>query len=385
MTLDCPNGLGSANTPLHIVALPGDGIGPEMVAAAKTVLNAITQIFGIQVRWTEGLIGGAAIDAHGVPFPEATKTLVQDCHAVFLGSVGDFKYDTLDPSIRPEQGLLAIRKALGLFANIRPVKIWPQLVNASTLKPEVLEGTDLVVVRELTGGLYFSQPKGRDGDKAVDTLAYTTAEIERIAHVAFQLAQTRRKQVCSVDKANVLATSQLWRDVVTEVATHYPDVALSHMYVDNAAMQLIRNPRDFDVLLTENTFGDILSDEAAMLAGSLGMLPSSSLGASQTDGGFALGLFEPCHGSAPQFKGLDRLNPIAQILSLAMLLDHCGFSPAAEAIHAAVYAVLSQGQHTEDIPLPHGTCLGTQAMANAIAKGVLQHTPLPAEHTALSV
>ncbi len=359
-----------------IAVLPGDGIGPEVVAQGIKVLKAFEQKFNVAFDLTYGDIGGAGIEAAGVPLPPATLALAQAADAVYLGSVGDFKYDAIDPKIRPEQGLLQIRKAMGLFANLRPVTGYRCLEHVSTLKPEVVSGIDLLVVRELTGGLYFGQPKGREGsgpdEKAFDTLVYSRYEIERIARSAFELAMTRRKELCSVDKANVLASSQLWREVVIEVATDFPEVALSHMYVDNAAMQLVLNPAQFDVILTENTFGDILSDEASMLTGSLGMLPSASLGAVK-ENGRRQALYEPCHGSAPQLAGQDKANPIAQILSLAMLLDSSfGLTQEAAQISAAVEQVLNAGHRTFDIVEPGKTAIGTEQLGSLIAEALLK-------------
>ncbi|MDH4379073.1 MAG: 3-isopropylmalate dehydrogenase [Vampirovibrionales bacterium] len=359
-----------------IAILAGDGIGPEIMAQALKVLNAIETVFGYQFTYEYGAIGGAGIDESGVPLPEKTLKLAQSADAVLLGAVGGPQYDTLEPSIRPEQGLLQIRKALGLYANLRPVKAYEALLHASTLKPEVLRGVDMLVVRELTGGLYFGEPKWRTDDEAVDTMRYTRAEIERIAHVAFKAAQQRRGKVISVDKANVLKTSQLWRDVVEGVAKCYPTVELSHLYVDNAAMQLILNPQPMDVVLTENMFGDILSDEASMLTGSLGMLPSASLNAS-LDG--SIGLYEPSHGSAPTLAGKDIANPIAQILSVAMMLTYSfNALEAAKAIEDAVDTVLSQGLRTADIAEADSPVVGTTAMGDAIAASVLSNAKVTA-------
>lgn len=357
----------TTETPLRIAVLPGDGIGPEVVRQGLKVLEAFAQRFGLAYLVGEGPIGGAAIDKHGVPLPPATLALAQDSHAVLLGAVGAPQYDTLDPAIRPERGLLQIRKALDLYANLRPVTLYPALLHTSTLKPEVLEGVDLLVVRELTGGLYFGEPKHRDQQHAVDTLAYHRNEIERIAHTAFQMAQQRRGQVCSVDKANVLVSSQLWREVVETVARQYPNVTLTHQYVDNAAMQLIRNPRQYDVLLTENTFGDILSDEASMLCGSLGMLASASLG---TRG---IALYEPSHGSAPDIAGQDKANPIATVLSIKLLLSTtAGMPEQAQAIDQAINQVLSQGYRTADIAESGSTVIGCNAMGDKLAEALAQ-------------
>lgn len=349
-----------------IAVLPGDGIGPEIVAQAIKTLHAIESRFGLSFTLEMAPIGGAGIDSAGVPLPDSTLALAQAADAVLLGAVGDYKYDHLDPAIRPEQGLLQIRKALGLYANLRPVKAHTALLHASTLKPEIVDGIDILVVRELTGGLYFGQPKHREADYALDTMRYERHEIERIAHTAFKLARTRRAQVCSVDKANVLTTSQFWREIVIGVARQYPEVALDHMYVDNASMQLIRNPRQFDVLLTENTFGDILSDEASMLTGSLGMLPSASLG----EGRHAM--YEPSHGSAPKYAGQNKVNPIAQILSAAMMLEHSFALPqAARQIEQAICQVLDAGLRTYDIAEPGARVVGTAEMGDAVAKALL--------------
>ncbi|MFM7390160.1 MAG: 3-isopropylmalate dehydrogenase [Vampirovibrionales bacterium] len=348
-----------------LAVLPGDGIGPEVCEEALKVFKTVCAAQGIAYEIHHGLIGGCAVDATGVPLPEASLKLAQDCGTVLLGAVGDFKYDTLDPAIRPEQGLLQIRKAMGLFSNVRPVKAYPALLQASTLKQEVIEGVDIVVVRELTGGLYFGQPKRQEADYAVDTLEYKREEIERIAHNAFQLAQGRRKQVCSVDKANVLASSRLWRAVVEDVALQYPDVALTHQYVDNTAMQLILNPRQYDVILTENTFGDILSDEASMLTGSLGMLSSASYGQG------AMALYEPSHGSAPTIAKQDKANPLATILSLTLLFTSSLHRPdLGQVIDDAVQAVLEQGLRTADIMAEGCTLVGTHAMGDAVVEAV---------------
>lgn len=360
------------STAHKIAVLPGDGIGPEVVEQALKVLKAVEQKFGLRFETEIALIGGAAIDAEGIPLPEKTLKLAQEADAVFLGSVGDFKYDNLDPKIRPEQGLLQIRKAMGLYANLRPVKGYKCLEHISTLKPEVVSGIDMMIIRELTGGLYFGQPKGREGDKAFDTMLYTKAEIERIARVGFEAAMKRSKKLLSVDKANVLASSQLWRDVVIEMAKEYPTVELSHMYVDNAAMQLILNPKQFDVMLTENTFGDILSDEASMLTGSLGLLPSASLGA-EASNGRRKALYEPCHGSAPQFKGQNKVNPIAQILSLAMMLEYSfGYAKEATQIEQAIEQVLEAGYRTFDVMGPGATEVSTSEMGDRIAEALLK-------------
>lgn len=333
-----------------VAVLPGDGIGPEIVGEAIKVLRLMGRRFSVEFGLTEGLIGGASIDANGVPLTGSVLKLALESDAVLLGAVGGPKWEALDYSIRPERALLALRKELGLFANLRPAMIYKDLIGASTLKPEVIDGVDLLVVRELTGGLYFGTPKGvetlPDGtERGVNTMVYTTPEIERIAAVGFEVARKRRKKLCSVDKANVLETTELWRRVVIKVGKEYPDVELSHMYVDNCAMQLIRNPRQFDVIVTENTFGDILSDEASMLTGSIGMLPSASLGATKNRA-----MYEPIHGSAPDIAGKGIANPIATILSVAMMLKYSfEMEEASDLIEKAVESVLAKGLRTADI------------------------------------
>lgn len=359
-----------------IAVLPGDGIGPEIVDQGIKVLKSFEKKFGASFELEYAPIGGAGIESDGVPLPEKTLKLSQEADAVFLGAVGDYKYDDLDPKIRPEQGLLQIRKALGLYANLRPVKGVKCLEHISTLKPEVIENIDIMVVRELTGGLYFGQPRGREGsgaqEKAYDTMLYTRPEIERIARVGFELAMSRQKRMISVDKANVLSSSQLWRDVVTEVGKDYPEVELSHMYVDNASMQLIRNPRQFDVLLTENTFGDILSDEASMLTGSLGMLASASLGEKKSDGK-RFAMYEPSHGSAPKYAGQNKVNPIAQIMSLALMLEYSfGYKKEAAQIEQAIESVLNAGYRTYDIMGPGATQVGTSDIGDRVAEALLK-------------
>jgi 3-isopropylmalate dehydrogenase len=353
----------------NIVLLPGDGIGPEIVAEAAKVFDALNAKFGLGLTRTEKIVGGAAYDATGHPLPPDTLEACKAADAVLLGAVGGPKYDTIEPpDLRPERGaLLPLRKHLGLYANLRPAILSPALAAASALKAEIVGGgLDILVVRELTGGLYFGQPKSNDGERAVDTCVYTRAEIERIARVAFEAAGKRGKRLCSVDKANVLETSRLWRSVVHEVAKEYPDVELSDMLVDNAAMQLVRDPRQFDVIVTENLFGDILSDEASMLTGSLGMLPSASLGTRQTDYG-VFGLYEPCHGSAPDIAGKGVANPLATILSAAMLLRYSlGREDAATAVENAVAAVLDKGLRTPDIAAPGQPTVGTVAMGEAV-------------------
>jgi len=341
---------------MKVVVLPGDGIGPEIVAEGRKVLEAVATRFDLKLEFEEALLGGIAIDETGTALPEDTLEKCRAADAVLLGAIGGPKWDTTDPhKPRPEQGLLGIRKGLGLYANIRPVKVFPALVGASTLKREVVEAVDLVVVRELTGGIYFGE-RARVDARAYDTCEYTTAEVERIARTAFEIAKGRRRLLHSVDKANVLETSRLWRETVVRVATHYPDVKLEHQLVDNTAMQLIRNPGQFDVIVTENLFGDILSDEAAMLVGSLGMLPSASLG----EPGYP-GLFEPIHGSAPDIAGEGIANPLATILSVAMMLRHSLGSPAgAESIEAAVEKVLADGLRTPDIMGTVGEWMGSR-------------------------
>ncbi len=350
-----------------IAVLPGDGIGPEIVSQAVRVLDRIAERYGVSFETAHALVGGAAYDATGHPLPPETLEVCKRSDAVLFGAVGGPKWDNLPPALRPEAGaLLPLRKELGLYANLRPALLFPALAEASPLKPQVLgEGLDILVVRELTGGIYFGQPKERrdEGRTAVDTCLYTEAEVERIAHVAFRAARQRRNKVTSVDKANVLETSRLWREVVTRVAQQYPDVELQHMLVDNAAMQLIRNPRQFDVILTENMFGDILSDEAAMLTGSLGMLPSASLG----EGTF--GLYEPVHGSAPDIAGQGVANPLATILSVAMMLRHSfGMNEAASDIEKAVDAALREGYRTPDIWQEGCHKVGTIEMTHAVIK-----------------
>ncbi|MDN5277636.1 MAG: 3-isopropylmalate dehydrogenase [Clostridiales bacterium] len=354
---------------MKIAVIPGDGIGPEVVKQAIVVLEAVAQKFGHRFEFQEVLMGGAALDAVGVPLPDETLEVCLKSDAVLLGAVGGPKWDDMPGHLRPEAGLLGIRKGLNLFANLRPAKVFPQLKSASTLKEEVLgEGLDILVVRELTGDVYFGD-KGRaeipGGQKAWDTAVYSTHEVERVAHVAFKIARGRRRKVTSVDKANVLESSRLWREVVSRVGQQYPDVELSHMYVDNAAMQLIRNPGQFDVILTTNMFGDILSDEAAMLTGSLGMLPSASLGEGK------LGLYEPVHGSAPDIAGQDKANPIATILSAAMMLRYSfGLEQEAQAVEDAVSRVLEQGYRTADIATPGTIVVGTREMGHLIAQNL---------------
>jgi 3-isopropylmalate dehydrogenase len=349
---------------MKIAILSGDGIGPEIVAQAVRILEALRGD-GLKLELEPGLLGGCAVDAAGEPFPEATRRLVSDADAVILGAVGGPQYDALPRHLRPERGLLGIRKALDLFANLRPAILYPELAGASTLKPEVVAGLDILIVRELTGDIYFGEPRGieRREDQRVgyNTMIYSEAEIRRIARVGFQAARKRNRRLCSIDKMNVLECTQLWRDVVTETAQEYPDVELAHMLVDNAAMQLVRNPRQFDVMVTGNMFGDILSDEASMLTGSIGMLPSASLDER------GKGLYEPIHGSAPDIAGKDIANPLATILSVAMMLRYT-FDLEAEAIRIeeAVKAVLAQGYRTMDIDEPGMKRVGTSAMGDAV-------------------
>jgi 3-isopropylmalate dehydrogenase len=364
---------------MKIAILPGDGIGAEIVAQAERVLTALDLRFETE----HAPVGGTAYEAHGHPLPEATLALAKAADAVLFGAVGDWKYDTLPRALRPEQAILGLRKSLGLFANFRPAICYPELVAASSLKPELVAGLDVLIIRELTGDIYFGQPRGRrdapDGAfagaaEAFDTMRYTRPEIERIAHVAFRAARQRSKRVTSVDKANVLETFQFWKDVVTDVHRDYPDVALEHMYVDNAAMQLVRAPKSFDVVVTGNMFGDILSDEAAMLTGSIGMLPSASLDA----GG--KGLYEPSHGSAPDIAGKDIANPLATILSLAMMLRFSLQKPEAAArVERAVQDVLASGLRTADIWSSGTTKVGTRAMGEAVV-AALAGKPITTKH-----
>ena len=351
---------------IKILILPGDGIGPEVVAEAVKVLSFLNNTHGLGLEMEQALVGGGAYDTHGHPLPPETLALAKVADAVLLGAVGGYKWDSLDMSLRPEKGLLGLRAGLGLFANLRPAILYPQLADASTLKPEVVAGLDIMIVRELTGGIYFGEPRGvhklDSGERVgVNTLVYKESEIRRIAKVAFDTAMLRGRRVCSVDKANVLECTALWRQVVTDVASGYPDVSLSHMYVDNAAMQLVCAPKQFDVMVTTNMFGDILSDCAAMLTGSIGMLPSASLDA----GG--KGMYEPIHGSAPDIAGKGIANPLATILSAAMMLRYSLNQPAlAERVEAAVGEVLSQGLRTADIHREGARKVGTVAMGDAV-------------------
>jgi 3-isopropylmalate dehydrogenase len=352
-----------------IAVLAGDGVGREIVPEAVKVLQAIGEKYQHTFEFTSADIGGQAIDKVGVPLPQETLALAKQSDAVLLGAVGGPKWEGLEYSLRPERALLGIREALGLYANLRPAKVYPNLVDASTLKREVIEGIDILVVRELTGGIYFGKPKGIEKlpngeERGVNTEVYTTEEIRRIGKVAFEAARKRRKKVTSVDKANVLESSELWRRVMIEVQKSYPDVELHHIYVDNAAMQLVRNPRQFDVMVCNNIFGDILSDEAAMLTGSIGMLPSASIGA-------RVGLFEPIHGSAPDIAGKNIANPIATIASAGMMLSYAfKLEKEAEAIEQAIVKTLDMGYRTKDIQSPGTRVVGTTEMGDAILRNL---------------
>ena len=355
----------------QILILPGDGIGPEIVAEARKVLEAADKKFTLGLSFDEDLMGGSSIDAHGVPLTDSALAKARAADAILLGAVGGPKWDKIDRAIRPEQGLLQMRSKLELFANLRPALLYPQLVDSSSLKPEVVSGLDILIVRELTGGIYFGQPRGirtlDNGEReGYNTYVYKESEIERIGRIAFEMAQKRQGRVCSVDKANVLEVTMLWREVMDRLAPEYPDVELSHMYVDNAAMQLVRAPKQFDVLVTGNMFGDILSDAAAMLTGSIGMLPSASLNQ------HGQGMYEPCHGSAPDIAGQGLANPLAAILSAAMMLRYSlDMAPAAESIEAAVGRVLDQGLRTTDIATENSTKVSTQEMGDAVVKQLL--------------
>ncbi len=355
---------------MKIAVLPGDGIGPEIIAEAVKVLNALGESFEMETA----PVGGAGFEAKGHPLPEDTLKLAKEADAILFGAVGDWKYDTLARELRPEQAILGLRKHLSLFANLRPAICYPELTEASSLKPEIVAGLNILIVRELNGDIYFGSPKGirtaSDGlfpgtREGFDTMRYSEPEVERIAHVAFQAAQKRQKRVCSVDKANVLETSQLWKEVMTRIGKEYPDVELSHMYVDNAAMQLVKAPKAFDVVVTGNLFGDILSDEAAMLTGSIGMLPSASLDKNNK------GLYEPSHGSAPDIAGKGVANPLATILSAAMMLRYSlGKAEQADRIEAAVQKVLAQGYRTGDIKTAGCQLVGTREMGEAVLKAL---------------
>ena len=350
----------------RITLLPGDGIGPEIMSVAVDVLKVVGKRFDISFEFSTALIGGAAIDETGEPLPPLTLDMCRNSDSVLLAAIGGYKWDSLPANLRPEAGLLGLRAGLGLFANLRPAKIIPQLIDASSLKREIVEGVDIMVVRELTGGIYFGKPKGifatETGEKrGVNTMVYTESEIERIGRVAFEIAQKRGGKLCSVDKANVLEVSKLWRERITQLSSEYTDVELSHLYVDNAAMQLVRAPKQFDTIVTGNLFGDILSDAAAMLTGSIGMLPSASLG---TD---SPGVYEPVHGSAPDIAGKNLANPLAQVLSAAMMLRYALNQPqAADLIENSVLQVLQQGYRTGDIMSPEMKLVGCQAMGEAL-------------------
>ena len=349
-----------------ILVLPGDGIGPEIMAQALKVLECLQRDFGLDVAIEHGLVGGASYEASGRPLTEETLQRARAADAVLLGAVGGPKWESLDIALRPEKGLLGLRAGLGLFANLRPAMLYPQLAGASTLKPEVVSGLDIMIVRELTGGIYFGQPRGirrlDNGERqGFNTLVYSESEIERIGRVAYEIAQKRGKRLCSVDKANVLECTELWREVMTGLQPEYPDVSLSHMYVDNAAMQLVRAPKQFDVMVTTNMFGDILSDCASMLTGSIGMLPSASLSSS------GQGMYEPIHGSAPDIAGKGIANPLGTILSAAMMLKYSLDRPQlAERIGRAVVRVLDQGLRTADIHTPETRRVSTEEMGTAV-------------------
>ena len=349
-----------------ILILPGDGIGPEIVTEAVKVLATLRDDHGLDITMDEALVGGAAIDATGHPLPDATLDLAKESDAILLGAVGGHKWESLDISVRPEKGLLGLRSELNLFANLRPAILYPQLAGASTLKPEVVSGLDIMIVRELTGGIYFGQPRGirtlDNGEReGFNTLVYRESEVERICRVAFDIAMKRNRKLCSVDKANVLECTEMWREVATATGEDYPEVDLSHMYVDNAAMQLVRMPKQFDVMVTTNMFGDILSDAAAMLTGSIGMLPSASLDENSK------GMYEPIHGSAPDIAGQNRANPLATILSVAMMLRYTLDEPGmAERIEAAVNGVLDRGLRTVDIMSEGMTEVTTEEMGDAV-------------------
>jgi len=351
---------------INIAVLPGDGIGPEITAQAIRVLKRLSEQGMFGLNYEEAPVGGAGYRAAGHPLPPATLALAQKSQAILFGAVGDFSLDHLPRELRPEQAILGLRKALQLFANFRPAVIYPELAEASTLKPEIVSGLDIMIIRELTGDIYFGQPRGirilENGEReGFDTMVYRESEIRRIGHVAFQAARKRAKRLCSVDKANVLETTQLWRDVMIEVSAEYPDVELTHMYVDNAAMQLLKNPKQFDVMVTGNMFGDILSDEASMLTGSIGMLPSASLDANNK------GLYEPIHGSAPDIAGQNLANPLATILSAAMMLRYSfGLTQAADKIESAVRATLASGVATGDIYREGCRRVGTVEMGDAV-------------------
>jgi 3-isopropylmalate dehydrogenase len=348
---------------LKILLLPGDGIGVEVTNAAVGVLKTVAEKFGHTLEITEGLLGGVAINKTGTPFPEETKKLALQAEATLMGAVGLPEFDTAPPSQRPEAGLLSIRAVLDVFANLRPVRTYPELIESSPLKNHVVSDTDMIIVRELTGGLYYGQPRGISNDRGFNTMSYTRAEVERVTHIAFKLARNRRRKVTSVDKSNVLEVSQFWRKVVMEIGPQYPDVQLEHMLVDNAAMQMVLRPTQFDVILTENTFGDILSDIGGILAGSIGMLPSASLGASKS-------LYEPVHGSAPDIAGQNKANPLGAIGSVAAMLEYSfGLVKEADAVNAAVGKVLASGRVTADLR-PKGTPATTRQVGEAVSEAI---------------
>ncbi len=352
-----------------ILILPGDGIGKEIVVQALKVIDLLNANHGMGMNLIEGVIGGSAYDETGSPLPKETIVAAKECDSILLGAVGGPQWESLERDLRPERGLLGIRAELDLFSNLRPAILYPQLANASTLKNEVVSGLDLMIVRELVGGIYFGQPRGikiKDGERfGVNSATYSESEIARIGHSAFQIAQKRNKRVCSIDKANVLEVCELWREVMEEVSQNYPDVELSHMYVDNAAMQLVREPKQFDVMVTSNLFGDILSDCAAMLTGSIGMLPSASLNKNN------YGMYEPIHGSAPDIAGKDIANPLATILSVSMMLRYSlNQEPLADKINAAVNVVLDQGYRTKDIAAVGDKIVGTEEMGDLIVDAI---------------
>ncbi len=358
---------------LKVLLLPGDGIGVEVTNEAVKILRQVTSLFGHGLSLTEGLLGGIAIKQTGDPFPEETRRLALEADATLMGAVGLPEFDNAPPEKRPERGLLGIRKALGVYSNLRPVRSYRALIDSSPLKNDLVNGVDLIIVRELTGGLYYGTPRGISGsgaeERAVNTMVYTRPEIERIAHMAFGLAGKRRRKVTSVDKSNVLENSQLWRRVVTEVASEYPGILLDHLLVDNCAMQLVLNPKRFDIVLTENLFGDILSDEAAVLAGSIGMLPSASIGAKRPSGAWA-GLYEPVHGSAPDIAGQDKANPLGAIGSVAAMLEYSfGLTQEAQSVYGAMENVLDSGRLTADLK-PSGKPASTSQVGDAVCEAI---------------
>jgi 3-isopropylmalate dehydrogenase len=358
---------------LNVLLLPGDGIGVEVISEASKVLRHVADAFGHQLSLSDGLLGGIAIHKTGRPFPDATRELALKADATLLGAVGLPEFDDSPPDKRPERGLLGIRKALGVYANLRPVRSYRALINSSPLKNELVDGTDMIIVRELTGGLYYGTPRGISGsgaeERAVNTMTYTRPEIERVADIAFQLARKRRKKVTSVDKSNVLENSQLWRRVVTDVSSQYTDVALDHILVDNCAMQLVLSPKRFDVVLTENMFGDILSDEGAVLAGSIGMLPSASIGEKRPSGAW-MGLYEPVHGSAPDIVGQNKANPLGAIGSVAAMLEYSfGLSEEAQSVYSAIEEVLNSGRVTADLK-PPGKPASTSEVGDAVCEAL---------------